>query len=245
MGVADHAGQMIGAQLLEIGQDIVRVRIDVLGEQVLIDRTPGRGMDQRAFRILSQRQSSQNLPTFISYGFLGLVLEDLPRPVAGPLRTDVQVVRLVEDGVIVIAAQHDRATLDYNVQTFLGAGPSADYVAQAIDLLDVARFNVSHTASRASRLPWISGNCEHFLLHPPAVSPVWRAGRSRGPTGSFHRGSSRRSCGAPTGKRTRDVKAWRLRRQRWLAGPRKHSDLRQRGDDFGVLASRRRDDLQD
>ncbi len=119
----------------------------------------------------------------------------------------------------------------YNVETFLGAGPVADYVAQAIDLLDVAPVDVNQHGLKSLQVAMdMRDNWERFLLHPPAVSPVWRAGRSGAAQLVPFTGGRAAGRADPTGERIGMLRRGVCGVNDGMAGPRKHSDLRQRGD---------------
>jgi len=164
VGVPDQAGQVIGLQPLEVGQDLARVGVDVLGEEILVDRASGRGVDQQeALGFQADGQASQDLPAPVALGLVGLLLEDLSGPVAGPLGTDVEVEGLVEDGVVVVAAQRGGTAFDHQIEAFLGAGPVPYDVAQAEKLLDPPPLNVGQDDLKGLEVPMDVGNhCEHL-----------------------------------------------------------------------------------
>ena len=87
-------------------------------------------------------QTAQRAPSPIAHRLVRLILEDLSRPVRRPLGPNVEVGRLEEHGLVMIAAQSHLAPLNDQVQTLLGTRSVPDDVPQAIDFLDRTPVNV-------------------------------------------------------------------------------------------------------
>jgi hypothetical protein len=78
---------------------------------------------------------AQEAPAPVALFFFVIRFKNFPAPEARLLGPVVEICRLVEHGVIVIAQDAPLALINYQIKTFLGIWPVADHVAQAVNSL--------------------------------------------------------------------------------------------------------------
>src|SRR5262245_42278081 len=84
--------------------ELSRIRVDVVREDVFINGPPRGSVDgDEIIRPHADGQVAQMLPSIRPANGIRIVLELLPRPVAGAFGPAVEVERLVEDGEVVIS----------------------------------------------------------------------------------------------------------------------------------------------
>ena len=120
------------------------------------------------------RQLAEEIPAPLPHGGrAGAVLQLVPRPEDRPLGPRIEPLG-IEQGALVVVAQQADLALHHHIDHFARIRAVADHVAETVDLgHSLARMSAS-TASRASRLLWISLMRARFTLvdfQPPAHGP--------------------------------------------------------------------------
>ena len=88
------------------------------------------------------RQPAEELPSAVALGFVGLLFQKMPRPVAGPLRADVEVGGLVEHGHVMIPTKASLGPFGHQIQAFQRRRSVANDIAEAEDRPDAPALDV-------------------------------------------------------------------------------------------------------
>ena len=192
-------------QPLEIGRDLLGIRIDIFGEHVLVHGATRRAVnEQQVLQLDANRQSTEKLPPAIAQRLLGLELELLTGPETGAFCSNIEVVGLVEHRLIMVAAQAESRALDNQIEALARTGTIPDDISQTDDILDASAIDVSQNGFERLEIAMnigdgsrsCSGSCESAW--PP------QPGRHKGPHASHS--TSRR-----LGERSRGPRAHRNR----------------------------------
>ena len=111
--------------------------VDVFGKDIFVERIAGRAVyEQKAILAPVARQLAQKIPAARILGRSAeRLFQLLARPEDGPLGARVESFG-IEQGSLVVVAQHANVALHHQVDAFAGIGPIADDVAQAVDFGD-------------------------------------------------------------------------------------------------------------
>jgi hypothetical protein len=114
------------------------IGVDVVGKNVFVDRPPGRSMDRdKLGRFYSNGQVPQEFPPVAAPDWVRIFLEAPPGPIGGLFRPGVKIVRLVENGKIVVPHDRRPASGGNQIEALHGIGPVSDDIAQANNVLDL------------------------------------------------------------------------------------------------------------
>src|SRR5262245_4743468 len=123
-------------ETLEDADKFSGIRIDVVREDVLVDRPARRGVNAyEAVGPHANRKIAEKFPAIGAALRIFVVLKLLPRPETGRLGATVEVERLVQHRKIVIAHQCRASLGGDQIETFHRIWPIADDVPKADDVL--------------------------------------------------------------------------------------------------------------
>jgi hypothetical protein len=109
-------------------------------------------------------QFAQELPAPVALRPRAVLLQHLAGPEAGLLRPGVEIRRLVEHGVIVIAQHAPLRLLDDQIEALPGVRTVADHVAQAVNLLDAPLLDIRQDGAQSFDVRMnIAENGKHTL----------------------------------------------------------------------------------
>ncbi len=121
----------------EDGREFSGVGVDVVGEDVFVDRPAWRGMDgHHAGASFDGGEFSEESPSCGAAVWVGVIFEDFACPVAGLFCADVEIVRFVEDSEVVVAHERGSTALSDEFDAFDGVGAIPDDIAEADDVID-------------------------------------------------------------------------------------------------------------
>src|SRR5580765_718202 len=111
--------------------------IDVLGENVFVERIAGRAVDEKkSVFFVGPRPFSEKAPAFfLGVALLGDGFQLAASPKDGPLGRRIESIGVKHRSLIVIAEQCDFA-LHYQVDAFTRIGPVTDHIAQTVNLVN-------------------------------------------------------------------------------------------------------------
>jgi len=97
---------------------------------------------QFRFKAASHWQVAEEIPPSPAGGFVFFGFENLPGPEAGLLGGVIEIRRLVENRVVMIAEHAPLCFFYYQIEAGLGVGAVADNIAEAVNSLYAAFFDV-------------------------------------------------------------------------------------------------------
>src|SRR4051812_44008313 len=104
---------------LKDAHELAGIGVNVVGEDVFVDRTTRRRVDGNEFiRLDPHRQSANELPPIGPAGDVRVAFKDASRPETRGFSAAVEVVRLVEHREVVISHQRRATTLADGVEAF-------------------------------------------------------------------------------------------------------------------------------
>ena len=139
--------------------DLVGRVVDIVGEDVLVDRAPGRGVHGQHRHIVvaevldgTNPQLAHVVVASSPLVLVGLGVELLAGPEGRGLGGGVEVGGLVEHPKVVVAHESPGTLFLDHIDAGEGLGAVADDVAQADDLFDPARFDVFQDPAQGGRV---------------------------------------------------------------------------------------------
>src|SRR5262245_2522599 len=119
---------------------------------------------QQSLVVAAVRQPSQDFPSPIPLRLSRLIFEELARPIAGALRSNIEITGLEKNRVVMIAAHDDRTTLNDQIQALLGAGAVTDHVTEANHFLDAAPVDVAQNGMQRFQVAVNVGNDREHVV---------------------------------------------------------------------------------